>query len=112
MSVRFAPTWGIVVSVAALALAGCATTTLDPSSEPVASMTQDESASLEGTPGAMDGDAAMSDATVNETLRFDATTLTGDAFDGTSLAGTDAILWFWASWCPTCQAEAPGDGAH
>jgi len=108
MSVRFAPRWGIVVSVAALALAGCATTTPANSSEPTESMMQDGSASMEPTHGAMDGDAAMGDAAVNETLKFNATTLTGDAFDGTSLAGTDAILWFWASWCPTCQAEAPG----
>jgi len=108
MSVRFAPRWGIVVSVAALALAGCATTTPATSSEPTESMMQDEPASMAPTHGAMEGDAAMDDAAVNETLKFNATTLTGDAFDGTSLAGTDAILWFWASWCPTCQAEAPG----
>jgi thiol-disulfide isomerase/thioredoxin len=77
-------------------------------------MVQDSSASMEPTPGANDGDdamdddAAMDDVVVNEKLQFTAATLTGDAFDGTSLAGTDAILWFWASWCPTCQAEAPG----
>jgi thiol-disulfide isomerase/thioredoxin len=77
-------------------------------------MMQDSSASMEPTPGATDGDdamdddAAMDDVMVSEKLQFTAATLTGDAFDGTSLAGTDAILWFWASWCPTCQAEAPG----
>ncbi len=108
MTVRFAPRWGIVVSVAALALAGCATTTPATSSEPVGATIQDESSSMEPAAGAMDGDADLSDAAVNEKLQFTATTLAGDAFDGTSLAGTDAILWFWASWCPTCQAEAPG----
>lgn len=108
MSVRLAPRWGIVVSVAALALAGCATTTPATSNEPTESMMQDESASMEATPGAMESDAAMGDTVVNEKLKFTATTVSGSAFDGTSLAGTDSILWFWASWCPTCQAEAPG----
>ncbi len=114
MSARFAPRWGILVGVTALALAGCATTTPSTSSEPTGPTMQDESASMEPTRGATDGDgamnddAAMDDVMVNEKLQFTAATLTGDAFDGTSLAGTDAILWFWASWCPTCQAEAPG----
>lgn len=108
MSVRLAPRWGIVVSVAALALAGCATTTPATSTEPAATMMQDESASMEPTQGAPDGEAMMDDVVVNEKLKFTATTVSGSAFDGTSLAGTDSILWFWASWCPTCQAEAPG----
>jgi len=107
MSARFAPRWGILVGVTALALAGCATTTPSTSSEPTGPTMQDESASMDGD-GAMNDDAAMDDVMVNEKLQFTAATLTGDAFDGTSLAGTDAILWFWASWCPTCQAEAPG----
>ncbi|MBC7298017.1 MAG: redoxin family protein, partial [Demequina sp.] len=70
-------------------------------------MTQNASASAEPSHGAMGDDPAMGDVVVNDKLRFTATTLTGAVFDGTSLAGTDAILWFWASWCPTCQAEAP-----
>lgn len=53
----------------------------------------------------MVGDAPV---VVNDKLNFTATTVSGDSFDGTSLAGKDSILWFWASWCPTCQAEAPG----
>jgi thiol-disulfide isomerase/thioredoxin len=63
--------------------------------------------------GAMSEEPTMSDApvAVNDTLNFTATTATGDTFDGTSLAGKDSILWFWASWCPTCQAEAPGVAA-
>lgn len=108
MSVRFAPRRGIVVSVAALALAGCATTTPATSNEPTESMMQDESASMEPTHGASESDAAMGDTVVSEKLQFAAATLSGDTFDGASLAGTDSILWFWASWCPTCQAEAPG----
>lgn len=38
---------------------------------------------------------------------FAATTLDGDRFEGTSLEGQPAVLWFWAPWCPTCMAQAP-----
>ncbi|MGA8211174.1 MAG: redoxin family protein [Nocardioidaceae bacterium] len=49
------------------------------------------------------------DATGGESadLVFTARTLDGASFDGTSLAGRPAVLWFWAPWCPTCRAQAP-----
>ncbi len=34
----------------------------------------------------------------------------GGNFDGASLAGTNAVFWFWAPWCPVCKA-AGGDVA-
>ena len=37
---------------------------------------------------------------------FTATTLDGQRFDGTSLEGRPAVLWFWAPWCPTCRAQS------
>jgi thiol-disulfide isomerase/thioredoxin len=40
-------------------------------------------------------------------LDFTVATLDGGTFDGDSLKGKPAVLWFWAPWCPTCQAEAP-----
>jgi thiol-disulfide isomerase/thioredoxin len=40
-------------------------------------------------------------------LDFTVATLDGGTFDGTSLAGKPAVLWFWAPWCPTCVAQAP-----
>lgn len=39
-------------------------------------------------------------------LAFTATTLDGQTFDGTTLAGKPALLWFWAPWCPTCAGQA------
>lgn len=45
---------------------------------------------------------------VDERLRFTARTVAGGDFDGASLAGRPAVLWFWAPWCPKCRAEAPG----
>jgi len=38
---------------------------------------------------------------------FTGTTLDGDRFEGASLRGKPAVLWFWAPWCPTCRAQAP-----
>jgi len=42
------------------------------------------------------------------TLEFTATTAAGASFDATSLAGKPVVFWFWAPWCPTCRAQAPG----
>lgn len=39
-------------------------------------------------------------------LDFTATTLDGKEFEGSTLAGKPAVLWFWAPWCPTCGAQA------
>jgi peroxiredoxin len=41
-------------------------------------------------------------------LAFTATTLDGKTFDGMSLSGKPAVLWFWAPWCPICLQQAPG----
>lgn len=40
-------------------------------------------------------------------LKFTGTTLDGAAFDSAGLAGKPAVFWFWAPWCPKCQAEGP-----
>lgn len=40
-------------------------------------------------------------------LDFSSRTLAGAEFSGQSLANKPAVLWFWAPWCSTCQAEAP-----
>ena len=59
-----------------------------------------------GTGIAGAGDAA--EASPGPLLAFTATTLDGKAFDGMSLAGKPAVLWFWAPWCPICLQQAPG----
>jgi thiol-disulfide isomerase/thioredoxin len=46
--------------------------------------------------------------TAESPLAFTATTVDGEPFDGRSLAGKPAVLWFWAPWCPTCLGQAPG----
>lgn len=36
-----------------------------------------------------------------------ATTIQGEPFDASTVAGRDAVAWFWAPWCMICRAEAP-----
>jgi thiol-disulfide isomerase/thioredoxin len=50
------------------------------------------------------GEAVAGSGTTAD-LDFSATTLDGERFDGTSLEGAPAVLWFWAPWCPTCRAQ-------
>lgn len=42
---------------------------------------------------------------------FAGTTLSGQAFDGSTLEGKPTVLWFWAPWCPTCLGRAPNVAA-
>jgi thiol-disulfide isomerase/thioredoxin len=44
----------------------------------------------------------------DDRLQFSGTTLSGAPFNGASLQGKPAVLWFWTPWCPFCNAEAPG----
>jgi thiol-disulfide isomerase/thioredoxin len=43
----------------------------------------------------------------DERLQFTGTTLTGASFNGSSLQGKPAVLWFWRPQCPFCNQEAP-----
>ena len=48
---------------------------------------------------------------VPDVLDFTAETVTGAQFDGASLSGKPAVLWFWAPWCPVCKRGAEGVNA-
>lgn len=60
-----------------------------------------------GSPAAAPPGVGASPAVGGEPLDFTAVTTDGDTFDGRSLAGLPAVLWFWAPWCPTCRAQIP-----
>ena len=46
-------------------------------------------------------------ALAEDQLAFTGTTLSGATFNGASLQGKPAVLWFWTPWCPFCNQEAP-----
>ncbi|WP_199203294.1 protein disulfide oxidoreductase [Mycobacterium sp. shizuoka-1] len=46
-------------------------------------------------------------AVADDQLAFTGTTLSGTPFNGASLQGKPAVLWFWTPWCPFCNQEAP-----
>ena len=46
-------------------------------------------------------------AVADDRLDFTGTSLSGAPFNGASLQGKPAVLWFWTPWCPFCNAEAP-----
>lgn len=50
---------------------------------------------------------ASDPAAVPAELDFSATTVDGASFDARTLAGQDAVFFFWAPSCPICRAEAP-----
>jgi thiol-disulfide isomerase/thioredoxin len=58
------------------------------------------------TSDAPTGDANETAAAFTQVLTA-ATPLDGTSFDATTLAGADAVIWFWAPWCTICRGEAP-----
>jgi cytochrome oxidase Cu insertion factor (SCO1/SenC/PrrC family) len=91
---------------AALVLTACGTGAEDPagSAPPVPTTTEAST----GAPAPDDSATASAPAAdVPAPLRFTGTTLDGKAFDGKRLAGSPVVFWFWAPWCPKCQAEGP-----
>lgn len=97
--------------VGAFALVACGgggsddTSTATPVPETASDVTSaDADASSDGAaaPGNDELAAAFTEAFAASTPLDSAVT-----FDGASLAGGDAVVWFWAPWCTICRAEAP-----
>lgn len=98
-----------LVLLAAVLLAGCGAEddggTAAPTSTPSVTATPTPTPTPSATPSATP--SPTPEVEVPEELAFTAPTLGGGTFDGASLAGRPAVLWFWAPWCPVCQREAP-----
>jgi thiol-disulfide isomerase/thioredoxin len=88
-------------------LAGCGeeSTSGTETATPSASSPSSLPATAPSTPPA--AAAALAQPPVSAQLQFTATTLDGQTFDGATLSGRPAVLWFWAPWCPVCRQEAP-----
>ncbi len=67
-----------------------------------------ESATSPTPSGKSSGESSGTSRVVPATLEFSAETVSGEAFEGASLAGRPTVLWFWAPWCPTCRAQIGG----
>lgn len=94
------------MAAAALVLTACGTGAEDPAgSAPPAPTTAEASTGAPSPDSSATASAPAAD--VPALLRFTGTTLQGKAFDGTGLAGSPVVFWFWAPWCPKCQAEGP-----
>jgi thiol-disulfide isomerase/thioredoxin len=74
-------------------------------SGPVASSPVVSASATQTAPAAVPSNSPSTE--VPEKLRFTAQTVDGKPFEGTTLAGRDAVLWFWAPWCGECRREAP-----
>lgn len=92
-TVRAGPLGGVAIIAAMIILAACG-----PGSSPVLVERLNQTASS-AIPG-------NNEQGVPPQLQFSATTLGGEDFEGESLQGKPAVLWFWAPGNPTCQREA------
>jgi thiol-disulfide isomerase/thioredoxin len=106
VSMRGSRTAAAVLAIgAAIALTGCGTEEKPPAADaPPATQTSEQAPADDAPASTPQAEPAP---VVPEQLKFTAKTLDGKDFDGASLAGKPAVLWFWAPWCPNCQAEAP-----
>jgi thiol-disulfide isomerase/thioredoxin len=93
----------VAVTSAVLVLAGCGDDQPDAGGAP----TSTQPPTSESSQPADDAATGTPAPAVPEQLKFTAETVDGQQFSGESLAGSPAVLWFWAPWCPKCQAEAP-----
>jgi peroxiredoxin len=87
----------LAASLVLLAATGCTTGGAPEGSSPPANP---------ATPSAVASPPATARTGVPETLAFSAPTVGGGRFDGATLAGKPAVLWFWAAWCPRCRDKA------
>jgi peroxiredoxin len=97
-------------TIAALTLAACAAPASDPSDAMTAGPEAGSGSSANPAPSASPDASAQAteffDPSAPDALKWFKTDLsTGETVDGTTLMHKDVVFYFWASWCPVCQAE-------
>jgi thiol-disulfide isomerase/thioredoxin len=93
------------LAAAALVLTACGTSAEEPAGSAPPVPTAATSTGVSSPDSSATASAPVAD--IPALLKFTGTTLEGKAFDGTELAGSPVVFWFWAPWCPKCQAEGP-----
>ncbi|MDB1086786.1 redoxin domain-containing protein [Streptomyces sp. ACA25] len=103
------------IAVALVALTACggagddgASDAAAPSGDATGPDDPDDGGADDGSPDGDGADGDGADPDIPAALNFRTSTVDGGSFEGASLAGESAVLWFWAYNCPVCQAEAPG----
>jgi peroxiredoxin len=91
---------------AVLLVAGCAGPSDEQAGEPANGGSPTASTPTPSASRPAGGSPSASQGPVPEALQFSAPLVGGGQFDGASLAGRPAVLWFWAAWCPRCRAKA------
>lgn len=95
-----------VVALAALTACGTDGSGSDGSDSSDGSAATEQSQE-EGQQAEQDDTEQKDEASVPKELDFTTKTVEGKEFKGESLAGKNAVMWFWAPWCTTCASEAP-----
>ena len=94
------------MAVVVLILAGCAPDTNSQPTQPTSLPTPVSTSASSPSPSrAPSRTPSPTESEVPATLRFNATTVDGERFNGASLAGKPVLLWFWAPWCPVCRGQ-------
>jgi len=96
-----------LTAVALLALTACGTDTTTADTPVKAPSSPAASASTPARPAPAASASTSPSPEVPQKLQFTAKTVDGKPFEGSTLAGKDAVLWFWAPWCGECRREAP-----
>ncbi|MFC0624580.1 redoxin domain-containing protein [Kribbella deserti] len=95
------------LTVALFALSGCGGTDSAPGAGPVSGKPSSAPSPTVTKPvPSTTAGSTSAPVAVPQTLQFTGTTLDGKAFDGATLAGRPAVLWFWAPWCTRCRGQA------
>lgn len=100
----------IAAATLGLLLAGCADSGADGAggTDVAQEPSSSRSTAVDATePAPDDRSTDQAGGTVPATLDFTGTTVSGESFDGATLAGRPTLLWFWAPWCPTCRGQIP-----
>jgi len=102
-----------ILGVFAVVLAACGSdddqsdSSPAPATDPTADAAAVEAPGPSSPTGEQTPQVAELAASLTEAFAASFTLADSATFDGASLVGRDAVVWFWAPWCTICRSEAP-----